>query len=181
MSGLDLDERTFLMHWGARPLPKRLGGRWRSKVAREATPEYKAREAVRKRARYAANREHERAKARERYSADPKCLARKLRCNMTARQRVRAAKADRRKYERHREKMIAAQVARDRAKRLFRHVLDLIDPPPAPTRSTPVDLGRRALLVSRQPFIITAFPADYEPRNALSRCSTRARAAGTMP
>lgn len=106
-----INERTAMTHWAPQPLPARLGGVWRSKVAYQQ--ETRERAAAQKRQRYAANREAERAKARERYHKDPACLARKLRCNMTLQQRVRAAKADRRKYLKHRAKALAYQ--RERA------------------------------------------------------------------
>jgi len=128
-------EALFLTHWIPRPLPKRLGGRWRSKVARESTDAYREREALRKRERYAANLEAERAKARARYRADPSQLERKLVRNMTCQQRVRAAKADRRKYLRNRQQAIASATKhaldKRRATALLRAVLDVLEGRPA--------------------------------------------------
>lgn len=115
---LSVDDPRLLLYWLAQPgPPKRLGGVWVSKVIRESRPDVRAKRLAQKRARYAANKERERAKARARYHSDPRCLARKLRRNMTLRQKVRAAKADRRKYLKHRDKALAYQ--RERAFGLF--------------------------------------------------------------
>lgn len=127
------DDPAALLHMWPRPLPKRLGRVYRSKLAYQQ--ETRERAAALKRERYAANREAERAKARARYRADPSQLERKLRCNMTCQQRVRAARLETARYARHRAARITlateGALARRRAKALLRAVLDVLDGRPA--------------------------------------------------
>jgi hypothetical protein len=88
------------------------------KIALEASPEGRAAAAARRRARYARDKDREKAAARARYWADPeRHRAAKRIENLSLRQRVRAAASATRKYYKNREAILARTSEREMGKK----------------------------------------------------------------